>query len=97
MAEKSVQSISVEIAGREYPLKVEKHEVEIVESIAKDLNKKIREFQRTYSGKDIQDCISMTLLTYVFELEKIKRNGDVDGFEEHFEKVDNLLSDLLES
>ena len=97
MAEGKLESISVDIAGREYPLKVEKHEVEMVKSIVENLNKKILDFQRTYSGKDIQDCISMTLLTSVFELEKIKRNGSVDGIEEKFTKVDKLLDSLLSS
>ena len=95
MAEGKLISISVDIAGREYPLKVEEHEVEMVQTIVKDLNKKIRDFQRTYSSKDLQDCISMTLLTYVFEFEKVRKNGTLEGAQDDFDKVENLLDKLL--
>jgi len=65
MAEQDIEfeKRTIVIAGRSYPVKVSKEEALLLPSIEKDLNDQIRQMQLSYSDKDIQDCLSMVLLT----------------------------------
>ena len=57
------KKLTIVIAGRSYPVKVNKDEALILPTIEKDLNDQIRQMQLSYSDRDIQDCLSMVLLT----------------------------------
>ena len=65
MAEQEIElkKLNVVIAGRSFPLKVTKDEERILPLIEKDLNDQIRKMQMTYTDRDMQDCLSMVLLT----------------------------------
>ncbi|TVR86362.1 MAG: cell division protein ZapA [Saprospirales bacterium] len=70
MDDKDLQSISVTVCGRAYPLRVESGEVEMIHIVAKEINEKVREFQLKYKDRDLQDFLVMTLLTYAVENHK---------------------------
>ncbi len=73
-------SLTVTLAGRPYPLRVLPTDEEPIRRIAKELNDKIVDFQRAYSGKDKQDCLAMLLLLYAVDLYKAKvGQPDPDG------------------
>ena len=61
--EKELKKLTIVIAGRSYPVKVNKEEELILPIIEKNLNEQIRQIQLSYSKRDIQDCLSMVLLT----------------------------------
>jgi len=60
-------SAKIQLAGRVYPIKAEKAEIERIRSIAKEVEDKIQDFKRVYPSKDTQDCMAMTLLTYAVD------------------------------
>ncbi len=65
-------SLTVTLAGRPYPLRVLPADEEPIRRIAKELNDKVVEYQRAYSGKDKQDCLAMLLFIYAVDLYKAK-------------------------
>lgn len=110
MDEKELKNITVLIAGRPYPLRVEEADEASVRQIAKEVNEKISNFQLSYNKKDKQDCLSMALLTYAVDLHKWRtgkqqlenkeasdasENPKMDAVSEKIEQLDQLLDTLL--
>jgi cell division protein ZapA len=95
------KSITVLIAGRPYPLKIKAEDEPAIRKIVKDVNEKINRFQLTYSNKDKQDCLSMTVLTYAVDLHKatLEQSVQVENPEtvlsEKLSSLENLLDKLL--
>ena len=87
-----MKSIEVSIAGRPYPVKVTSEEEQMVLEIAKEINQKVSEFQRTFRGKDKQDYLSMALLTYALEGSKSK--VDKSGMDDIRQKLDSISAVL---
>lgn len=57
-------SIKVIVAGRTYPLTVNKAEEAIILKAAEDINKSIKALQDSYAVKDMQDLLAMTALQF---------------------------------
>ncbi len=55
-------SIKINIAGRTYPIKVEKGRESLVKKAAEQINVKIAELQKSYAVKDTQDLLAMAAL-----------------------------------
>lgn len=89
-----MKHITVLIGGRPYPLKINTSDEPAIRKIVKEINEKLNRFQLTYTNKDKQDCLSMTLLTYAVELHKVTQaqteNASLKG------KL-SLLNDLLDN
>ncbi|MEM6320684.1 MAG: cell division protein ZapA [Bacteroidota bacterium] len=64
--------ITVIIAGRPYSMKVKAADEPVILRLVKELNDKIRQFQKTYTNKDKQDLLAMALLTYSVDLHKAR-------------------------
>lgn len=64
---KDLIKISVTVAGRSYPIQVEKHEEADVKKAAKFINKKLLDYQKKFKNADKQDCMAMLLLTQQVE------------------------------
>lgn len=64
MAEEKLIPVNIVVADRSYRLKVRPEEEEQVRNAIKKVNQKILEFKTSYAGKDMQDYISMCLITY---------------------------------
>lgn len=93
-------NITVVIAERSYPLKVKEEDVNKIRGIVEEINNKVNTFQKTYSRKDKQDCLSMALLTYAVDLHKINpaaSDNQEESYADLTEKVDQLdeLLDFL--
>lgn len=91
--------ITVIIAGRPYSLKVEAEDEPVILRLTKEINDKIKQFQTTYKGKDKQDLLAMTLLTFAVDLHKArtKTTTDLSGnhLSDSLQEIDNLLDNLL--
>lgn len=57
-------SIKVNIAGRIYPLTIKAEEEECIRKAAKEINEKIKEYQKMYAVRDKQDLLAMCALEY---------------------------------
>ena len=93
------EKIKVIIAGRSIPLRVPAEEVQQIQHIVAEINRKVLEFQNTYQSKDIRECLSMVLLTYAVDLNKLKSGhmSDVDLFSPELTRIDQLLDQYMQT
>ena len=88
--------ITVVIAGRPYPLKVQADDEAAIRKIVKEVNERVNTFQLTYTQKDKQDCLAMALLTYAVDLFKSSQSEDSQALvAAKISRVDTLLDELL--
>ena len=57
-------SIKVTIAGRTYPLTIDRKEEEVIRKAAAEINKNIDSLKNNYAVKDVQDLLAMTALQF---------------------------------
>lgn len=62
--------VNIAIADRTYRLKVNASDEEVLRKTVKIINEKIIEYKTSFSGKDIQDYISMVLIWLATEQTK---------------------------
>ena len=90
--------ITVIIAGRPYPLRIKAADEPAVRKIVKEVNDKITTFQSAYQGRDKQDGLSMTILTYAFDLYKLRQDKPLvnePGIDTQLDRIDEILEQLL--
>ncbi len=91
-----IKSITVHVAGRPYPLKISAADELVIRRIVKEVNDKVNHFQLSYTHKDMQDCVTMALLTYAVDLYKSSHELSQDpGLDASLSQLENLLDRLL--
>ena len=60
-------SISIPVGDRSYRLKIKAEDEETVRKMAGDMNDQLNQLKSQYPGKDMQDYLAMTLLSFVTE------------------------------
>lgn len=107
MDAKEMTNIKVSIAGRPYPLKVKPGDEQTIRSIVEKVNEKVNQFQKMYTKKDKQDCLSMALLTYAVDLHKAQSSDHTQqssatdnsaeqiALSDKIHQLDELLENLL--
>ena len=92
-------SIKVNIAGKDYPLKVSSVEQQDVKAVELEIKEKLSELQSNYGVKDKQDLLAMFLLQYM--MANKKKNTDSEsinnGLSAKLKDLDEYLSDYLKS
>lgn len=87
--------INIIVADRSYRLRIEPEDEEMVRRTVKKLNEKIVDYKTNFSGKDMQDYVSMVLLWYTTEQQKptpaevlhVKNKEKLDKIEELLNKT----------
>ncbi|MCT4665555.1 MAG: cell division protein ZapA [Flavobacteriales bacterium] len=72
MSSKQQLKIQIDIAGRAYPLSIERDKEEVVRKAALFINKQLKVYQSKYHIKDIQDPLAMICVRLATELESFK-------------------------
>lgn len=90
-------SIKVNIANRDYPMKISGDEQYLVQKAAKLIEQKIKEFEQAYAVKDKQDVLAMCALQFVVEKLKLEAKPVVedDSVAEKLEELEKFVSDYL--
>lgn len=83
------------IAGRSYPLKVKSEDESSLREVVNEINDKVKHFQLTYTNRDKQDCLAMTLLTYAVDYNKSTQDKTSDEINNRLNKLDSLLDEVL--
>lgn len=86
-------SIKVNIAERQYPLKVTTEEEVVVRQAAKLINDKIKLLTNQFDVKDKQDMLSMTALELATTL--IKLQEETNTLKEEIIQEINILNESL--
>ncbi len=93
----SAVSIKVNIANRDYPMKISGDEQDLVRKAAKLIEQKIKEFEQAYAVKDKQDVLAMCALQFVVEKLKLEAKPTVEdgSVAEKLEELEKFVSDYL--
>ncbi|MBK21915.1 MAG: cell division protein ZapA [Flavobacteriales bacterium] len=90
-------SIKVNIAGKEYPLKITSSEREEVFSVESEINEKLKILKTDYGVKDKQDLLAMFLFQYMMANKKKNTDSEAinDGLYNKLKDLDEYISDYL--
>ena len=89
-------SIKVNIAGRTYPLTIERSEEEMIRKAAENINESIKDLKENYAVKDMQDLLAMTALQLSTKSNTISKEIEEDKVSEELTALYKELSDFLE-
>ena len=92
-------SIKVNIAGKEYPIKITSSEREEVISVESEINEKLKILKTDYGVKDKQDLLAMFLFQYMMASEKKNTDSEAinDGLYNKLKDLDEYISDYLKA
>jgi cell division protein ZapA len=88
-------SIKVNIAGRTYPLTIERSEEEMIRKAADNVNESIKDLKENYAVKDMQDLLAMTALQLSTKSNTISKEVEEDKVSDELIALDKELSDFL--
>lgn len=86
---KNLESVTLTILGKKYPLKLSEDERDIAKNIEKEINEKINNFLIKYKNVDEVDSLIMVLLSYAFDMHK-KHSPNIE-VEDRIEKMSQLI------
>lgn len=91
------KSVTITIAGRTYPIKVDAAEEAFVNDAADRINKRVSQLEKGFVVKDKQDLLALTALQFATQyLEaQTKVVDDKDGIVAGLTEVDTLLEAYL--
>lgn len=87
-------SIRVNIAGRTYPLTIEREEEERVRKAARFIDEKIGELKEQYAVNDMQDYLAMVALELSTQVQKPVKEAP-EGLEDKVDEIGKLLHSYL--
>jgi cell division protein ZapA len=93
----SLIAANVLIGDRNYRVRIEQKDEEVVRKTVKTINDKIIEFKTQFAGKDMQDYIAMVLVWFATEQgETGSKSLDDDNSAETLDAIERTLDKLLE-
>ena len=87
-------SIKVSIAGRIYPVTIERMEEENVRKAVKAINEKVSDYEKNFDIKDRQDLLAMASLNFASQSMELQHSNHKDdkSILERLEKIDKVVS-----
>ena len=91
-------SIKVNIAGKEYPLKINSSEEQEVMAVELEINEKLKALQTNYGVKDKQDLLAMFLFQYMMANKKSNTDSEAvnNGLHNKLKDLEEYVSNYLE-
>ena len=91
-------SISLPVGDRSYRLKIKAEDEETIRKMAGKMNDQLNQFKSQYPGKDMQDYLAMSLLSFVTEEQpsnaQVAADHDTSVFLASIEaSIDKVLED----
>ena len=88
-------SIKVTIAGRTYPLTIDRSEEEKIRVAVSKINDNIKDLRDNYAVKDTQDLLAMTALQFSTQSELLDSSVDADKLGNALNEVNDRLKTYL--
>jgi cell division protein ZapA len=87
-------SIKVSIAGRIYPLTIERTEEENVRKAVKTINERVSDYEKNFGIKDRQDLLAMSSLFFESQSVELQNTNHREDkvILERLEKIDKAIS-----
>lgn len=92
---KNELSIKVIIAGRTYPLTIDRDEEESIRQAVKVINESIKVLESNYAVKDKQDLLAMVALQMASELEVKKDEVSSGSNLEELDAINQMMASYL--
>ncbi|WP_417429281.1 cell division protein ZapA [Halpernia sp.] len=91
-----VRRITINIAGRTYPLNVPSAEEETLRRVGKQIESMIKEFEANFDVRDKQDAIAMCALKMGTnaEVARLSKEENIKTSTERVQKINQLLEGL---
>ena len=91
-----VRRITINIAGRTYPLNVPSAEEETLRRVGKQIESMIKEFEANFDVRDKQDAIAMCALKMGTnaEVAKMSQEKNIKASTERVMQINQLLEEL---
>jgi len=90
-------SIKLIIAGRTYPLTINRSEEEMIRRVAKEINESIKVLQDNYAVKDTQDLLAMAALQIATQSRLTSTNSaTTENDEEIISELSKIKSSISE-
>ena len=91
-----VRRITINIAGRTYPLNVPASEEETLRKVGKQIENMIKDFEANFDVRDKQDALAMCALKLGTnaEVAQINNEKNINASNERVQKLNQLLEDL---
>jgi cell division protein ZapA len=87
--------IKLQIAGRYYPLIIDRNEEEKLRKAAKIINEKVAQYQQRYKDKDGQDFLAMAAFQFVLKLIELEEKNSetplIAALEEISEEIEEFI------
>jgi cell division protein ZapA (FtsZ GTPase activity inhibitor) len=87
--------VNVVVGDRTYRVRVDPKDEEVVRKTIKLINDKIIEFKTNFSGKDMQDYISMVILWYATQQQENESMPGLHELGDKLTKMEQLLDKSL--
>ncbi len=91
--------INVAVAGRNYPMNIDRKDEESIRNAVSTIDKMVKSFESKYAVRDKQDVLAMCCVQFASKLEKLQGRADIDDQElqNQLDTLDVLLSEVLRS
>lgn len=89
-------SIKIAIADRYYPLKIVASDEEKIRAAAKRVNNSVERYRKMYTGRDIQDALSMASIQFVIKMMEFEKQEEDTTHANELDELDRLLGEYLE-
>jgi hypothetical protein len=90
--EENLIPVNILIADRSYRLKIDPEDEELVRKTMKMINEKIVEYRMAFSGKDMQDYVSMVLLWFATEQQKpMEEPQDTSAVVDRLKRLETVI------
>lgn len=88
--------ITINIAGRTYPLNVPAAEEETLRKVGRQIENMIKDFEANFDVRDKQDALAMCALKLgaSAEVQKITNENNIKASNERVENINRLLANL---
>lgn len=88
-------SINVKVVDRQYPLKIDRKDEEVIRKAAALINEKVALYKQRYTEKDTQDFLAMAALQFVIKNVELElKSDDTDLMDQLSELNDELVAVL---
>ena len=91
-----VRSITINIAGRVYPLNVPAAEEETLRKVGKQIENMIKDFEQNFDVRDKQDALAMCALKLGTNAEVVSFNYEknINSTNERLAKINQTLNEI---
>ena len=90
-------SIKINIANRLYPMKVNKESEEQIRLAAKNIEDRIKFYEKNYEINDKQDLLAMCLIEFAtkIKLQNYNHKKEMSDLSHDLNQINNILSEKL--